>query len=283
MKNILVIIPLYNKSSYLEECLRSLLNQNSIVQWRCVVVNDGSIDDSTRIYKVVTKGDERFELYDQSNQGLSNARNRGLKFMRDDEYVLFLDADDYILPGFFNELHNKNFLNMGYDIILSDFMVQYNRDKKLFVPTNRMITQVTFKDIFTKWDLGYNNPIHTALFSKNIITNLNFDEGLSGKEDWDWWLAISLRLPKVVHSGFKSVVYRDVVTSMSKDYQKMNDNVAPIIRKYKQKNAIDLDVLIDRLVLSSHKITVQKNKINKLKVNKKSVFQRCLNLLKGFS
>lgn len=91
-----IIIPVYNVERYLKECLDSVLNQ-TFPDWEAVCINDGSTDGSADILNEYASKDERFIIITQSNEGLSSARNAGMKAAKG-EYVLFLDGDDWLEP-----------------------------------------------------------------------------------------------------------------------------------------------------------------------------------------
>ena len=90
-----VIIPLYNKEPIIEKSLRSVLSQD-YDNFEVVVVNDGSTDRSAEIVKSID--DPRIRLIEQENGGPSKARNTGVKNAKG-EWIVFLDADDELLPG----------------------------------------------------------------------------------------------------------------------------------------------------------------------------------------
>jgi len=96
MKNIKVsiIIPVYNVELYLKKCLNSALNQ-TLNEIEIIAVNDGSTDTSLAILEEYQQKDNRINIITQDNQGLSGARNTGIKAAKGD-YLLFLDSDDYI-------------------------------------------------------------------------------------------------------------------------------------------------------------------------------------------
>jgi len=88
-----VVIPCYNHGRYLPEAVASVRRQ-SWPDVELIVVDDGSTDDS----RTVAAGFAEVKLIRQSNEGLSAARNRGLH-ASSGEIVIFLDADDILLPG----------------------------------------------------------------------------------------------------------------------------------------------------------------------------------------
>ncbi|MFL6183180.1 MAG: glycosyltransferase family 2 protein, partial [Actinomycetes bacterium] len=88
-----VIIPSYNHAHYLGQAIGSVLSQ-SYRNFEIIVVDDGSTDETSE----VASRYERVRIVRQENRGLSGARNRGLREAKG-EYVVFLDADDKLLPG----------------------------------------------------------------------------------------------------------------------------------------------------------------------------------------
>ena len=89
-----IIIPCYNQSKYVQETINSLLN-STYKEWECVIINDGSTDNSEEKIFEIIKSDKRFRYYKQTNKGLSISRNIGIKLCNG-EYVLCLDSDDKI-------------------------------------------------------------------------------------------------------------------------------------------------------------------------------------------
>lgn len=88
-----IIVPLYNKEQYLEACLKSLQEQTE-QSWECIIVNDGSTDDSESIAKRFEREDTRFKVLSQKNAGPSVARNYGIRVAKG-KLLHFMDADDY--------------------------------------------------------------------------------------------------------------------------------------------------------------------------------------------
>ena len=100
MKNhlISIIVPCYNQAHFLNEVLQSVLDQ-SYSNWECIIVNDGSPDNTEEIALVWCTKDKRFRYVKKENGGLSSARNAGITISQG-EYILPLDADDKIYPSY---------------------------------------------------------------------------------------------------------------------------------------------------------------------------------------
>ena len=102
-----VIIPLYNKAPYVRQALESIIAQ-TCKDWECIIVNDGSTDESLRVvedYIRETMSDERLAIrvISQKNAGVAAARNRGVKESKG-QYVAFLDADDWWESNYLEEM-----------------------------------------------------------------------------------------------------------------------------------------------------------------------------------
>lgn len=93
-----IITPCYNAERFLARTVDSVLAQ-SFTDWELIIVDDGSTDQSANIAAHYTEQDSRIRLYRQANSYLSKARNRGfLEASSESQYLLFLDADDFLLP-----------------------------------------------------------------------------------------------------------------------------------------------------------------------------------------
>jgi len=90
-----IIIPVYNVSKYIEKCILSVLNNNLEQGYEIIVIDDASPDNSVEIVKGMMKIYPQIKLFRQENKGLGGARNTGI-VNAEGQYVLFLDADDYL-------------------------------------------------------------------------------------------------------------------------------------------------------------------------------------------
>lgn len=104
--NFSIVIPLYNKSYSIERCIDSVLSQ-TYKNFKIIVVNDGSTDDSSSIINIRYSEEIKsgiMKIIEQCNQGVSVARNEGVKASQSD-YICFLDADDEWKTDFLQEIH----------------------------------------------------------------------------------------------------------------------------------------------------------------------------------
>ena len=96
MPKISVVIPVYNVEEYLKKCVDSVLSQTE-TDFECILVNDGSTDNSGALCDEIAKQDSRIRVIHQENTGLGGARNTGIREAKSD-WLLFIDSDDYIEP-----------------------------------------------------------------------------------------------------------------------------------------------------------------------------------------
>lgn len=106
-KNITVsfVLPVYNAAPYLKQCLESILRQ-TLTDYEIILVNDGSTDNSLAVCREYETEYDFVHVIDQPNQGVSEARNRGILFAKG-KYICFLDADDYYFADFAKYFYDK--------------------------------------------------------------------------------------------------------------------------------------------------------------------------------
>ncbi len=115
-----IIVPVYNAAKYLNRCLNSVVNQ-TYSNLEIILINDGSTDASLNICKEYAENDKRIILVDKINEGVSIARNTGIKESSGD-FIAFLDADDWVAPNYIEQLM-KPFENENIDISVCDYQI----------------------------------------------------------------------------------------------------------------------------------------------------------------
>jgi glycosyltransferase involved in cell wall biosynthesis len=194
-----VIVPAFNYGSLIAYTLESLLDQE-YRNWECIVVDDGSEDDTASVVNRYRNRDKRIVYVYQRNGGLSNARNNGLLQARG-KYVQFLDADDLIESGklqcHVQYLEN----NPGIDIVYGG--ARYFRMDR---PNER---RYSMRDDDAPWmpeTSGSGEEVIRSLINANIMVVSApllrrriigqvglFDEEISIIADWDYWIRCSIK------------------------------------------------------------------------------------------
>lgn len=195
-KKVSVIVPSYNLGQYLGETLASVRDQ-TYADWECIVVENGSTDNSLQVATDFAATDARFVVDRQpSNLGVAAARNRGLE-RATGEYILFLDADDLIAPHY-----------------MADAVAALDADPSLTLVYGR---GVRFGKE-TSWDLPAfsmetmlaSNCLYISCFFRKEAA-VPFDESFKlGYEDWDFWLTLLEKepSPKVLQLPTECFYYR---------------------------------------------------------------------------
>lgn len=98
-----IIIPVYNVQNYLSACVKSVVEQPGPRDWECILVDDGSTDQSGAMCDVLAAELPGLQVIHRENGGLAAARNTGLKAATGD-WLLFLDSDDAMAPGLLAQL-----------------------------------------------------------------------------------------------------------------------------------------------------------------------------------
>lgn len=198
-----IIIPCYNQAKYLEETLQSVLDQE-YYNWECIIINDGSPDNTEEIALKWVSKDNRFKYIKIENGGVSNARNCGIR-NSSGKYILPLDADDKIGINYAKEAINILESDSNVRIIYSNITFFGLRNEDICSP------EYKFENMLIE------NQIHNSAFFRREDFplqgyNVNMVEGL---EDWDFWLNIVDKDIKVVKLEGFHFLYRIKESSRS--------------------------------------------------------------------
>lgn len=196
-----VIVPCYNQAQYLDECLQSVWDQ-TYQNWECIIVNDGSPDNTEEIALQWTAKDPRFTYLKKENGGLSSARNAGIE-AANGEWILPLDADDKIGKQYL-ELAEKEFGN-GYTVIYCEAEFFGTINQKWILPN------------YSYQKILLDNLIFCSAFYKreDWSQSTKYDTTLRhGREDWDFWLSILDTTKSVFKLPYLGFYYRRKDNSM---------------------------------------------------------------------
>lgn len=123
-----VIIPAYNAEKYIDKCIQSVLGQ-SYKKLQIIVINDGSSDSTGEIIKKYLVGNDCIIFIDKKNAGVANARNDGIQAATGD-YLLFLDADDYIGTTYVEDMV-KTAISNESQLVISGYTLVRQDEKKI--------------------------------------------------------------------------------------------------------------------------------------------------------
>ena len=193
-----VIIPCYNQGIYLKDAVQSVLNQTYSL-WECIIINDGSSDDTYVRCKELEKLDSRIKSIQISNVGVSKARNHGIQAAQGN-LVQFLDADDKIQRYKFEHAVTTINNNPEIDAVVSDvrYFVTSNPEElrtSLSATGGEWMASVWNENKPLKVKLVENNimPINSPVIRKDLILKAGlFNGDLETMEDWNLWAKCAL-------------------------------------------------------------------------------------------
>ena len=189
-----VIIPLYNKEKFVENTLKSVLNQ-SFINFEVIIVNDGSTDASEE--KVKQFNDDRIRYFSKENEGVSTARNYGITIAKS-EYITFIDADDLWHPDFLQEMF-QNINRFPNQKIFSGAIEVETIAKTL--KAQYSIEKTSDCEIVNYFDASIKTTVictSCAVFHKSIFDEIgDFDSNLKSGQDTDLWIRMGLIYPVV--------------------------------------------------------------------------------------
>jgi glycosyltransferase involved in cell wall biosynthesis len=245
-----IVIPTYNNEKYLPEAIESSLEQ-SYKNIEIIVVDDGSTDNTRELVKQY--GSKVRYIY-QENQGVSGARNTGIKNAAGN-YLQFLDADDIILT-------RKLEIQVDFLENNPDYMVVYSDVRYFYGFDRTKLTQKDFKfysgNIFKELLQGNFIVVHASLVRKSCIDNMTlFQSKFDPYEDWDFWLRIS-------YAGYK-FYYIDKVLTLCRGHSnnqsfnrlrmaKSGLNVVKSVNNYINTNSSREDLGIRRVLSCHHQL-----------------------------
>ena len=182
-----IIIPAYNRSTLILDTLNSVLSQ-SFSDWECIVVDDGSTDNTREVVQNVIEKDDRFKYIYQENAERSVARNNGVQHALG-EWICFLDSDDL-----YENEHLKNFYiyiknnNLETGLLFSSFKMKFG---------NELINQKFIEMNNNPADYFFNYPVNPSrvCVKKEICNIVKFREDSIIVEDMIFWLETALDYP----------------------------------------------------------------------------------------
>ena len=211
-----VVIPLYNKASYICCTVQSVLAQ-SFTDFEVIVVDDGSSDGGAELVKVMT--DPRIRVVHQTNAGVSAARNRGIA-MAQGEWIAFLDADDWHHPRHLECLLNAHKAWPDADAVATDFLLVADAQGPWPPPWPRCAEDPEVElitDLPRRWMIGPSLCSSSVAVRRQRLQQMQpcFPPGESQAEDLDFWFRLGEQTP-IVLAHAPLVAYRiDVDGSLS--------------------------------------------------------------------
>ncbi|MBR2801295.1 MAG: glycosyltransferase family 2 protein [Erysipelotrichaceae bacterium] len=167
-----IVVPVYGVEKYIRNCVLSVKAQ-TFPDFECLIVNDGTKDNSIAVAREAVGDDERFLFLDKPNGGLSDARNYGLERVKG-EYIFFLDSDDTIDPTLL-EKTVKQIEKDGSDICCFDLLYVYEDGRREVSAGGKKALSSFAED---KGILFWNNSANNKLYRASFLKDKRFVKGI---------------------------------------------------------------------------------------------------------
>ncbi|SHG49389.1 glycosyltransferase family 2 protein [Winogradskyella jejuensis] len=229
-----VVIPLYNKEQYIKETLKSVLNQ-TFDNFEVIIINDGSTDKSFEVAK--SFNDHRLKFFQQENQGLSIARNNGIKKSASG-YIALIDADDLWSPNHLQKLYNliQDYPNKG--LYASRYAIK--KSKKVTHQVNYYKLPEDFRGIvpsFFKHSLQHCVAwVSSICVPKKVFEDMNyFDPEIYSEQDTDLYIRMALKNYEFVLDASETTAIHNKTMSDNLSNYKNKTKVPRLLYAYKDE------------------------------------------------
>ena len=172
-----IIVPVYNAEKYLEQCVKSILNQN-YSDFELLLIDDGSTDESAKICDSFIY-DHRVRTFHRTNSGVSSSRNFGLDNAKG-EYITFIDSDDWIEESYLSVLM-QNLIENEVDISSCNCFVE-SATKKYVRGTyeSKLLSNIDALNCYSKY---YFSVVWGRIYKSSILKGIRFNENIYYSED----------------------------------------------------------------------------------------------------
>jgi glycosyltransferase involved in cell wall biosynthesis len=185
-----IVVPTYTRSELLVRSLLSIRDQ-SYKNWECIVVDDGSTDNTENVVKEFICEEPRFKYIKQENCGVNAARNNAIDVFQDkgkDCFYIFIDDDDYL---------SDQCLLKAKDMISKNSTYNWFGFNCINIETNKKVSKIK--------KYGANNYIWDLMFGKNwrgditsfvhssLVNNFRFCQEIKNGEEWFFWSQLAIK------------------------------------------------------------------------------------------
>lgn len=252
-----IIVPTFNYGRFIGQTLNNLQSQ-TYVNWECVVVDDGSTDDTESSVREFRRHDERIRYIYKENGGVSSARNIGIAEARG-RYIQFLDSDDFLERRKL-EIQSRYLDHNQHVEIIYGNVRGFGADTENESDSDISAYELEWFPRFSGYGkdaikalLRVPFPLHAPLLRKETISKVgNFDETFSGCADWNFWMRCAVAGLRFEYLPWPetAALYRQHPNSMCKDKELMNFD------RRRMRKAIERMILDDEILSLNHQYAV---------------------------
>lgn len=220
-----IVIPVYNSSKYLQECIDSCLNQ-TYQDFEIVLVDDGSTDSSADILDYNAKRDNRIKYFRQNNAGSCSARNKAIEHSTGD-YVFFLDSDDAIYSNTLELLINS----IGNaDVVWGNASIC---NEQLEIIDTQKKRNIDNKDLLVSW-MHISPLCGTVLFRKSVLT-YPWESKYESIDEYFYFVRNAFNIKSFVYVDELLLKYRNYfsVDRKTSNINNLNSSLINVFNEYK--------------------------------------------------
>jgi len=226
-----IIIPTYNRSNLISGTLDSLIRQ-TYMNWECIIVDDGSSDDTDEKMEVYTERDKRFKYFHRPSEHLpggNGARNYG--FLKSSgEYIQWFDSDDVMVPDFIAAKMEPFLENSDTDVVFSAFENVNEKGERTRI-ANQSFSGNILNDLV---DGNVSFGPYSFMLRRDKVAKIKYDETLRKNQDLDFFFRFftSLSDIKIIHVKKILFTVRSHSGSMTYRSEKDMSKMASIYKVY---------------------------------------------------
>lgn len=255
MKQLSIIIPIYNVEEYVHSCLDSIFRQGIDDDiFEVILVNDGTPDKSMEVIADIVETHQNILVIKQENQGLSMARNNGMA-KASGEYIMFVDSDDLLIENCVPFLLNKA-ISSKSDLIVADFMKMNNEQiaqfsYELFKQKDGRTEEKTGKDLLVHDLNPYYCNVWRTIYRRDFLNrnNISFIPSICF-EDVPFTHQCYLKANLCLKVNWFIYIYRKGHTSITNSFnlKKAKDYCIAISKTWETSNEENLNKLVKQKI-----------------------------------
>ena len=256
MKDLSIIIPIYNSEKSIERLITSVKEQKINLNYEIIIINDGSTDSSETICQKIERQYSDVIYKRINNSGVSAARNLGIKLSKG-KYIMFADSDDYYTSEGMNNILEK--LEDDIDLIITSYKrINANgKDYKIKRMNNKIYEKEEFGTLIEKaQNNNMFNQIWNKIYRKDIIENNNivFEDNMLLGEDYRFnlkYIQYTKRV-KVVDRVMYNYINSDTGLNLRYTTERLEINLEnlKILKEFFEKNNYNMDYIENKYFIT---------------------------------
>lgn len=273
-----IVVPVYNVEEYIDECIKSIINQD-YNDFEIIIVNDGSTDSSGDMIKKYAEL-ENVKIIHKENGGLSSARNTGLLSCSGD-YILFLDSDDKFYSNDVLSSSANKIIQDDLDILIFDYCIWDNQSDEIYRHLKQLENKiVTGKEFYNK--SVKENKITSVVWNKMIrkdlltVNDLTFVDGLIF-EDVVYTPTVMYTAKKVMYLPIIGLYYRQRAGSIMSSTSLTLDRITNYLKVSEYLDELSISYLSQVLLnQAAYCLVISLQNSNRLSSEDKLAFKKLI-------